>query len=57
MANTKKYLQSDWVRGVQYLPYLYSVFNICTLLPNKKKSPFDVRSGKIETYPLKTINS
>ena len=30
-ADTKKYLQSDWVRGVQYLTYLYSVFNICTL--------------------------
>ena len=30
-AYTKKYLQSDWLRGVQYWPYLYSVFNICTL--------------------------
>ena len=30
IANTKKYLQSNWVRGVQYW-YLYSVFNICTL--------------------------
>ena len=27
----KKYLQSDRLRGVQYQPYLYSVFNICTL--------------------------
>ena len=35
IANTKKYLQSNWVRGVQYW-YLYSVFNICTLLNNKK---------------------
>ena len=23
----KKYLQSDWLRGVQYWLYLYSVFN------------------------------
>ena len=28
---TKKYLQPDWLRGVQYWPHLYSVFNICTL--------------------------
>ena len=34
----KKYLQSDWLRGVQYWPYLYSVFNIYTLLLNKKIS-------------------
>ena len=26
-----KYLQSDWLRGVQYWPCLHSVFNICTL--------------------------
>ena len=32
ITNTKKYLQSDWLRGVQYWPYLY----ICTLLLNKK---------------------
>ena len=25
IAYTKKYLQPDWLRGVQYLPYLYSV--------------------------------
>ena len=37
IANTKKYLQSYWLRGVQYWPYLYSVFNICTLSLNKKK--------------------
>ena len=57
IAGTKKYLQSDWVRGVQYWPYLYSVFNICTYLLNnynKKKSTFDFRSGKIEMYSLKT---
>ena len=35
IANTKKYLKFDWVRGVQYWPYLYSVFSICTLLLNK----------------------
>ena len=23
IAYTKKYLQSDWLRGVQYWPYLY----------------------------------
>ena len=23
--------KSDWLRGVQYWPYLYSVFNTCTL--------------------------
>ena len=27
----EKYLQSDWLRGVQYWPHFYSVFNICTL--------------------------
>ena len=31
IAYTKKYLQSDWLRGAQYWRYLYSVFNICTL--------------------------
>ena len=36
IANTKKYLLSHWLRGVQYWPYLYSVFNISTLLLNKK---------------------
>ena len=25
ITNTKKYLQSDWLRGVQYFQYLYSV--------------------------------
>ena len=54
IANTKKCLQSDWVRGVQYWSYLYSAFNICTLWLNKKKSAFDFRSGKIEMYSLKT---
>ena len=55
MANTKIYLQSDWVRGLQYIPHLYSVFNICTFLLNKKKkSTFDFRSGKVEMYSLKT---
>ena len=37
IANMKKCLQSDWARGVQYWPYLYSVFNICTLLQNNNK--------------------
>ena len=37
IAYTKKYLQSDWLEGVQYWPYLYSVFNICTLWLNEKK--------------------
>ena len=52
----EKYLQSDWLRGVQYWPYLYSVFNICTLLlnNNKKNTTFEFRSGKIEMYSLKT---
>ena len=38
IAYTKKYLQSDCLRGVQYWPYLYSVVNICTLLLNNKKN-------------------
>ena len=38
IANTKKYLQSDWLRGVQYWLYLYSVFNICTLLLNNNNN-------------------
>ena len=55
IAYTKKYLQSNWLKGVQYWPYLYSVFNICTLRLNKKKNTtFEFRSGKIETYSLKT---
>ena len=55
IANTKKYLQSDWPRGVQYWPYLYSVFNICALLLKKiKKSTFDFSSEKIEIYSLKS---
>ena len=37
IANTKKYQQSDWLRGAQYWPYLYSVFNIRTLLLNNYK--------------------
>ena len=55
IAHKKKYLQSDWLRGVQHWPYLYSVFNICTLWLNKKKNTtFEFRSGKIEMYSLKT---
>ena len=69
IANTKKYLQSDWVRGAQYWLYLYSVFSICSLSlnnnnnnnnndnnnnNNKKESTFDFRSRKIEMYSLKT---
>ena len=55
IANMKKCLQSDWARGVQYWPYLYYIFNICTLLQNNnKKSTFDFRSRKIEIYLLKT---
>ena len=42
----------DWLRGVQYWPYLYSVSNICTLLLNKKKETknktFDSCSKKIQ---------
>ena len=34
ITNTTKNLQSDWLREVKYWPYLYSVFNICTLLLN-----------------------
>ena len=49
-------MQSDWLRGVQYWPYLYSVFNICTLflLNNNKKINFDFRIRKLEMYSLKT---
>ena len=55
IAYMKKYLQSDWLRGVQHWPYLYSVFNICTVVLNKKKNTtFEFRSGKIEMYSLKT---
>ena len=50
----KKYLQSDWQRGVQYWPYLYSVFNICTLwLSKKKNTTFGFGNGRIEMYSLK----
>ena len=59
IAYTEKYLQFDWLRGVQYWPYLYLVFNICTLwLINKKKNKtFEFRNGKIEMYSLKTNQS
>ena len=61
IANTKKYLQSDWLRGVQYWPHFYSVFNICTLWLRKKtkKTTFDFHCGKIEMHSLKkklTVN-
>ena len=53
IAHTKKYLQSDWLRGVQHWPYLYSVFTICTPRLNKKQKTFEFRSGKIKMYSLK----
>ena len=53
IAYTKKYLQFDWPRGVQYWLYLYSVFNICTL-KKKLRQEKKFRSGKIEMYSLKT---
>ena len=40
IANTEKYLQFDWLRGVQYWPYLYSVFNTCTLEREKNNIRF-----------------
>ena len=46
IAKTKKYLQSDWLRGVQYWPYLYSVFNICILLLYKKNQHSISAAGK-----------
>ena len=33
----EKLPKSDWVRGVQYWPYLHFVFNICTFLLNNNK--------------------
>ena len=50
IPNRKKYLQSDWVRGIQYWPYLYSAFNIYNLLLNNSKK----NKRKIEMYSLKT---
>ena len=46
IAYTKKYLRSDWLRGVQYCPYLYSVFISCTLLNKKKNTTFEFRAEK-----------
>ena len=51
IASTKKYLQSDWLRGVQYWPYLYFVFNIFPLLlnidnNNKKKNQHSISVAK-----------
>ena len=37
ITNTKKYLQFDWLRGVQYWPYLQSVFNLYSLTKQEKK--------------------
>ena len=45
IAYTKKYLQPDWLRGVQYWPYVHSVFNICTLWLNMKKK-YNIRIPK-----------
>ena len=54
IAYTKKYLQSDCQRGVQYWPYLGSVFDICIFSLNKKKyTTFESCCGKIEMYSLK----
>ena len=48
-------MQSDWLRGVQYWPYFYSVFNICTVLLNNnfKKSTFDFPGEKKENIFVK----
>ena len=57
IAITKRYLQSDWLRGVQYWPNLYSILNIFTLRLNKKKTKnttFDFLNGNIEIYSLET---
>ena len=54
ITKTRKYLQSDQLRGVQYWLYLYSAFSICILILNKKKSTFNLHSAKIEMYSLKT---
>ena len=54
IAYTTKYLQHYWLRGVQYWPYFYSVFIICTLWLNKKNITFEFHSGKMEMYLLKT---
>ena len=52
ITKMRKYLQSDWLRGVQYWPYFFS---ICIfLLKKKKKSTFNLHSAKIEMYSLKT---
>ena len=54
IANTKKYLQSDWKRGVQYWPYLYCFQYLYPFTKlNTKKLTFEFRSGKIEMYSLK----
>ena len=57
-------MQSDWLRGVQYWPYLYSVFNICTLflVNNNKKNqlrfPYQkIRNVFIKNKLLLQINS
>ena len=47
-VEAKKHLQCDWLRGVQRWPYLYSVFNICTL-ERKKKIKFDSFTIKFES--------
>ena len=36
ITNTRTYLQSDWLRVVQYWPYLHSFFNTCTLSKQEK---------------------
>ena len=42
IANTKKYLQSDWLRGV-HIGRICTVFNICTLsLKNNKKNQHSI---------------
>ena len=49
IANMKKYLQSDWLRCVQYWPYLYSAFNICIFCLDKKKQKIQHSMSVVET--------
>ena len=58
IANTKNYLQRDWLSGVQYWPYLYSIFNICTLEREKNNIRFVYHNIRItEKLPRHNVNN
>ena len=58
IASTEKYLQSDWLRGVQYWTYLYSAFNISILEWEKNNIRFFYHNIEIiAKLPYHNVNN